>query len=466
MSSDQKSPAPAESNGQPDPPAWQRYGASLFGLFSGNAAREGYLAAADQAVISLSNFLGTIILARNVDPTQLGIYGVGFVTLRLVRSVQDGIVVQPLNVYGASMAEEDFKRYATSTSILQIALAVCTAILVAIGGWMLTQLGNDTAGPTLFALWFSFLAWQMQEYIRRMLYTRGAVFSAVVNTVIANAMRLGLMIVWASQGKLSGIAGLDAIAWGSLAALVPGLWFIRHYWTRQYANLRETWQRNWNFGRWLMGGTIANWVSAEFYPVLTAGMISFAAAGAYRALQNLVAPVHTLLRATDTFLTPRAARIYSAGGLGALARLLKQVYAVTAIPILGLLTLASLIPQQLLHLLYGDTYVEYSRGMVWMVLFYALWYLYWPLQTAFKAARISRPIFIANLFATISMFTIGIWLILRWGIYGTIGGQALNALVVSIILWGAWLRIKGAYRPDQSPEGLAGNSGSGVSGGV
>jgi len=49
---------------------------------------------------------------------------------------------------------------------------------------------------------------------------------------------------------------------------------------------------------------VANWLSVEFYPVLTAGMISFAAAGAYRALQNLVAPIHLLLRAIDTFFTP------------------------------------------------------------------------------------------------------------------------------------------------------------------
>ena len=59
---------------------------SLLRLFTGQGARQGYLAAIDQAVISLSNFAATIILARNVDPTQLGVYGVGFVTLRLVRA--------------------------------------------------------------------------------------------------------------------------------------------------------------------------------------------------------------------------------------------------------------------------------------------------------------------------------------------------------------------------------------------
>ncbi len=415
---------------------------SLLALFSGQGAREGYLAAIDQGVISISNFLATIILARNVDPTQLGVYGVGFVTLRLVRSIQDGVIVQPLNVYGAGMDEEGFKRYATSTSILQIILATGTALAVAICGWIVTSLGNDIAGPTLYSLWFAFLGWQLQEYVRRMLYTRGSVLNAVINTILANFARLALMFYWSKHNTLSGIAGLDAIAWGAIAALIPGLWFTRAYWTRDYLNLSETWQRNWSFGRWMMGGTIANWVSVEFYPVLTAGMISFAAAGAYRALQNLVAPIHALLRATDTFFTPRASKVYSQSGEKALTRVLFLVYAVTGVPILGFLAAAILFPEQLLHLFYGDTYLPYSAGMMLMAVFYALWFFYFPLQMALKAARVSRPIFVANLSAILLMFTVGILMIQRWGVYGTIAGQALNALVINLILWGAWYIFK------------------------
>ncbi len=414
---------------------------NILALFSGKGAREGYLAAIDQGTISLANFLATVILARHVSPTELGVYGVGFTALRLARSVQEGLVVQPLNVIGAAMDDTTFKRYATSSSLIQIILALASSAAVAGLGWLLTSTGNDVAGPTVFALWFAFLWWMLQEHIRRMLYTRGAVFSAVMNTILANAARLILMAYWVRGDRLSGIAGLNAIAWGSLAALLPGLWSTRHYWSIDFFDLRATWRRNWEFGRWVMGGTIANWISVEFYPVLTAGMISFAAAGAYRALQNLVAPIHLLLRATDTFLTPRAARLFEQGGQGALNRTLRLTYLVAGIPVLGFLGMAILFPAQLLHFLYGDTYVGYAGGMVLMALFYGLLYAYWPLQTALKAARISRPIFIANLSATVCMFTIGIWAILRWGVYGTIAGQALNALIVCVILWISWRKV-------------------------
>ncbi len=413
----------------------------LVSLLSGRGAREGYLAVIDQAAISIANFIATLILARNVSPTELGMYGVGFTMLRFFRSIQEGLTIQPLNTLGAPLNLDGFKRYATSTSLLQILLALFTTAGTILAGWLLLRTGNDVSGMTILGMWSAVLWWQLQEYIRRMLYSRGAVLPAVLNTLLANFVRLGLMVYWISTDSLSGVSGLEAIGWGALVALIPGLWQTRHFWSRKFDSVMETLQKNWKFGKWIMGGVMANWVSVELYPVMTAGLVSFAAAGAYRALQNLVAPVQLLLRAEDTFLTPRASRTYQQSRMPGLIRIIRLTYIILGIPILGILSLAVLFPEEILHLLYGDTYLEYSNAMVLMAIFYALLYAYWPLQTAFKAIHISRPIFIANGVAIAVMFTVGIWTILQWGVYGTIIGQILNALVVVFILWGSWLGI-------------------------
>ena len=196
-----------------------------------------------------------------------------------------------------------------------------------------------------------------------------------------------------------------------------------------------------------MGGSIANWVASELYPLLAAGLISFAAAGAYRALQNLVAPVHVILRATDTFFTPRASKVFHQSGFPGLSRILKIIYLVSGVPILGLLVIASLFPGPLLQLLYGETYLAYSGSLFLMAIYYGFWYAYWPLQTAFKAIRLTSPIFLANIAAIFCMFTIGIWGIQHFDINGAIGGQALNALVIAVVLWGSWLRVKRRGNP-------------------
>jgi hypothetical protein len=94
--------------------------AGLLNLFSGKSAREGYLAAVDQGVISLSNFVATILLARSISPTELGIYGVGFTALRLTRCLQEGLVVQPMNVIGAGMDEGLSNATPPASSLIQI----------------------------------------------------------------------------------------------------------------------------------------------------------------------------------------------------------------------------------------------------------------------------------------------------------------------------------------------------------
>jgi O-antigen/teichoic acid export membrane protein len=438
--------------GPPVPPSVRiQHGLTLL---RGAGARAGYLAAVDQGIISAANFLATVLLARAASPLEVGIYGVGFTSLRLVRALQEGLVIQPLNTFGAAMPEAEFRQYAGALSLLQILLAGGLALLTAASGWLLTRWGNDTAGPTLFALWFAFLTWQLQEHLRRLLYTRGAVFSAVINTLLANGVRLALMFILFRRGALDGIAGLDAIAWGCLAALLPGLWLSRRYLTWRLHDVWPAWQRSWEFGRWVLGGLLANWVAVEFYPILTAGMISFAAAGAYRILQNLVAPIHLLLRAVDTFLTPRAARQYQhGGGLAALRRSLRLTYLLVGLPAGAILLLAILFPGPLLHLVYGETYAAYAAGMGWMALFYGLMFVYSPLQTILKAMGRSRPIFSANALAIGAMFTLGLLAIRLWGVYGTIMGQVLNAAIVTGVLAVAWRRI--TQEPSASPADAA-----------
>ncbi len=412
-------------------------------FMSKETALKGALSAIDQGIISLVNFAASVLIGHYVEPTQFGIYTVGFLAILLVRAVQEGIIITPLNAFGAGLELNEFRKYVTATGFIQLILAAASAVAALLLGAIITDLGNDMAGPTIFALWFAFLTWQLQEFIRRVFYTRGQVFFAVLSTIISSIIRIAAILIMANRHTLNGIQGLNANGWGALAAFAVGGFLARKYWDRNWQNIYQTWKQNWKFGRWTLGGTIANWVTVQMYPIITAGMISFAAAGAYQALQNLVAPVHVLLRASDTFLTPRTAKLYQKSGTKGVRRVLKLTYIFTGIPIIGVLMMAVFFARPLLHLMRGDTYLSFSNGAYIMAVFYIFWYTYWPLQTAFKAIRVSLPIFIANIAATISMFTIGLLMINTWGVYGTMAGQGLNALIISIVLWISWSKLNG-----------------------
>ena len=413
----------------------------VLDLFKTKLANNGKFAALDQAIISVSNFAASILLTTLVSPTELGVYLIGFLAIYFVRAIQNGVIIQPLNTYGAGKNESDFRAYFSAAAVHQLLLALLVSVCALVLGLLLTSTGNDTLGPTVFVLWFSAFTWQIQEFLRRAFYTRGAVGNTVWISLSNMVVRLGTIWAFAQMGTISGLTGLHAIGWGGLAGSLIGLWLARGFFTKHMQNLVAVWKENWRFGRWILGASLADWIVVDFYPIMMAGLISFAATGVYQTLQNLVAPIHVLLRAIDTFVTPILARVYDQSGLGQVKRSLKLIFVLGGIPVIGLLLVVLFFTPQLLYLLKGDTYLPYADGIYLMALFYLFMFINRPLQMVFRGVRQGKQVFLANILAALSMFSVGFWLIKRWGVYGAIAGQALNAIIISIVLLIAWLRF-------------------------
>lgn len=441
--------------------------ASGWQVITGQGARGGALAAADQAVLSLTNFVAAILLGRQVEPTEFGVYAVGYLGLHLARAVQDGLLIQPLSSLAPGMSPQDFRRHVSGAAALQLAAAAASSAFAAALGALLIRTGNDVAGPTVLHLWFVLLVWQPQEFVRRVFYARGQVRAALANSVAASLVRVAVLAGLLRAGALQGVVGLHAIGWGALAGVAIGLVQTRTVWTASGVSLRRVWREQWAIGRWVTAATVGNWLTLEVYPLLTAGLVSFAAAGAYRALQTIVAPVHAFLRTVDTFFTPRMALRFDRAGRKAVARQVNLLYIVGGIPIAFGLGLVALEPQGALRLFYGEVYTAYPRELVWMTAFYGLWLAYSPLQIALKAVRRTRPIFVANTVALGLMLTIGVAAIRALGVLGTVAGQTLGAAAVGILVaigWRNWLREEPAGQaPDRDPSATSSAANDGES---
>lgn len=410
-------------------------------ILNSGLAHKGKFAAADQAIISIANFSASILLTTMVLPTELGAYMLGFLAIYFVRAIQDGLIVQPLTAYGAGKTMQEFKPYFTAASIHQAALSIVVSVAAALLGWILTQFGNDTLGPTIFVLWFSFFTWQWQEFFRRAFYTRGEVHKAMWVSFGATVIRLAFIVVLSKFAQVTGLTGINAIGWGSLLGACLGLLLAKDYFSIDYQDIFEVWLNNWKFGRWILGASLVDWIVVDLYPILVAGMISFAATGAYQTLQNLVAPIHVLLRAMDNFVTPILAKAYDQSGVGKVNKTLKMIFILGGIPVIGLLVIVIAFTPQFLFLLKGDTYLPYAGGIYPMAVFYLFLFVNRPFQMVLRAVRQGKQVFWANVFAAISIFTAGIWLINVWGLYGAIGGQALNAIIISVFSYFAWKKF-------------------------
>lgn len=421
----------------------QRAVGQIRALRLGGLLQRGFWGLCDQALISASNFMTTVVLARNLDRTDFGAFALVYAAIVFANSVQSALVTQPHNILGATRGGDDYRRYTTITAMSQLCLAALMALIALLSAVIAREAAWGIA-PLLFPLVPAIVAWQLQEFVRRVLYTEGRLRAAMANDAVSYGTQAVAMVTLGRLGYLTGGRALAIVALTSAVAAAFGLWQIKDSLSRRgvWASAREHgFTENWRFGKWLFGAALALWVSGQLYPVLVGGLVSIAEAGTMRAVVTILGPTHILLIAMDTALAPAAARAYAERGQPGLQFFLKRVVMITA-PVMGAYCLLiALFAAPILVALYGEQDRRYGWLLACIAFSYALSYLRSPVVIALEARRASAPIFQAHLWSSLVVLTAGVAAVRLLGLFGAALGTIANSLILSLFLWRRYRRI-------------------------
>ena len=407
-------------------------------------------AIADQMLISATNFITVILLARGFSQASLGSFTLVYSALLFVNSIQAGLVTQPHNILGATRRGDDYARYTTSTALFQLLMATAAAML-ALLAWMIARLVAWDAAPLLLALAPAIVAWQLQEFSRRVLYTEGRVGAALANDLLSyGGQAFAIAALW-HQSRLTGALALYVIAASSAIGALFGLWQIRSALTGRVdaCVVRE----NWHFGKWVAGGEIfGHWLSAQLFVYLAAGVLGTAAAGVLRAVHTVFGPSRVLADVFCTMLPIRFARTLADGGKAALHSQLKAAY-LAAIPLLGgYCLLVAVAARPILYFLYGEKYLGSSSVLALYALSAFISYMTMIVGAALRATRLTRQVFMTQVAASLIAFPIGWFMIVPFGIHGTVLGMIVSYLAMVLLLSGTYRRQRATH---QTPSPIA-----------
>src|SRR5687768_15710441 len=218
--------------------------------------RKNSFAFADQVLISGTNFVTGVLTARALDQGEFGVFSVIYAGLLFANIIQSTLITQAHNVLGATRAGDDYRRYTSSTAAAQLLVAAVLALLVLplviiafARGW--------SSAPMLLAIIPAIVFWQLQEFVRRVLYTEQRYARAFCNDLIGYGGQTLLLIALFASHKLHGSPFTGALALYALAAAcafasVVGAFQLRHDLVKRidWTYVRE----NWHFGKWLAGG--------------------------------------------------------------------------------------------------------------------------------------------------------------------------------------------------------------------
>lgn len=428
-----------------------RMHSSLRALSSSSAKRlmrKGAWGFADHAQISASGFIMTVLLARVLSPGEFGLYALAYTALISVNQIQSALVSQPFTMLGSPRTGEDYVWYTTSTLWTQVGLSTVSAAIVMLIA-LIGYLSGWGAASIVLACAPATAAWQMQEYIRRVLYTRSRTSGVFMNDLVSyTGQFLVIVLLWSSE-RLTTVSALTALTVTSLLGVILGLWQIR-----AYLGDRPSWgaflqlsKEHWDFGKWLMGGNLAAWTSGRMYPVLAASFISVAVTGAMKAVQTILGPMNVLTYALDPLLGPKAARANAADGIPALRVQVgrMQLFVVATVGVYCLLV--SIFAAPILKTIYADQYTSYAWLLVIMAINYAFTAFRGPLSMALTVLGKTDAIFRVRVASSAVNLTLGIAAVFLFGVAGIGVGILLNGIVLQFVTWHYYLIYTGRESP-------------------
>jgi O-antigen/teichoic acid export membrane protein len=387
---------------------------------------------ADQCVLSGTNLAGTVLLARAVSTSEFGAFALAFAGLMLAGSVQAALITHPHNVLGAMSQGEAYRRYTTTTAIGQLLLCALGSLIV-IASWVAVRATDWPDASLLPPLAGAVFAWQAQEFLRRVLYTEGRVRSALVNDSLTYGTQLSLLCLLHWVSALSAVRALHIITASSLLGAGVGWWQLR----KSFSSKAE-WKaarHNWDYGKWLLGASIAaDWLATQLFLFVAALALGRAFAGILRAFQAVFGPARIVVQAVAATLPTRLIRASTGGGEEAWHREWRGTL-ILAIPLLTAYCVTmTLVAVPVLRLVFGPEYASHAGALGLYGLASWLGYLTVFGAAALRSRNRTRIVFICE---ALSLIAIPLTLpLIPWlGLIGVIISMIATDLSLVVLLW-------------------------------
>lgn len=404
----------------------------------------GGLAVMDYGLISGSNFVAAVLLARWMSPQYYGAYATGFSIYLLLLLLFQSVVLEPMSVFACSTFQHcrpgylrTVRRLCVVGSFLAAGLLGVTALAAyamrAPIGLPGALAGMAIATPMLFYFWLT----------RRVFYldlTPGAAawgalfYVAVFIGGLFLARRFGAispLLALALMGLASGAT--DAVLTKPLMKLMPP--------GGEHPPIRDVLRRHWDYGKWATCSAAGSWGGTNIYFPLLSAFSGMALAGQMKALLNLTAPLAQTMASVSMLALPYAAR----SGESRARTVGKKVCFVFVG--LGVAYWGLVLPfrGQVFHLLYKGTY----SAVVALLPLYALMSL---LNSALNGPLVMlrglnypKDMFVARTVGALLSMAIGIPATYFYGLYGATAGVILASLFTYWIAQVAFNRRLNAF---------------------
>jgi O-antigen/teichoic acid export membrane protein len=400
------------------------------------ANKEKLLVLTDQGVVSGVNFGVGVVLARFLGLEEYGLFALAWMIVMIVSSLHQAFVISSLfTLYPKSSNKE---QYVSSLMALQVGFSIIAFVVIVpavdVAFYMLPELERPYLIWTipLVAVLYVF-----NDFLRRLFFTQHKPQRVLVMDCVGYGLQPVVVILLILTDALSISTTLMAIC-GTLGGsiLVSLVFYYRG--GISCDNLGSTFKKNWKFSRFLVGTALLQWCSGNLFIVVAAGVLGPIAVGAIRIAQNIMGVLHVLFLAMENIIPVRAAELIALSGKRSMLTYVGAIGKQTAIPLLLILASIAVFHKELIELLYGQQYVEYSGVLLAFCGLYVLVFIGTLLRFVIRTVENNKVVFYGYVLGMLFSVATAPVLINTWGLAGVMLGlfsvQVLTQVIYIISL--------------------------------
>jgi len=220
--------------------------ASVLGGRAEQMVRPGMFSIFDQGVVSGTNFLTTLIIARTCSQEELGLYSLAWTVVVFLGAVQGNLITVPYTMYCHRRRGDALAEYAGSTLAHQLMTSLAAAGCF-LGLGVLLSLGIGPAGlrPAVWVLLGVGPFLLLREYARRFTFAHLALAIAIAIDVVVAVLQLSALVMLRRLGLLSAAAAYGVM--GGACAVACLCWWLLDRQPMRFSRRRvaKDWARNW-----------------------------------------------------------------------------------------------------------------------------------------------------------------------------------------------------------------------------
>jgi O-antigen/teichoic acid export membrane protein len=331
---------------------------------------KGVLAVLDQGLVSGSNFVIGVLLARSLGPEQYGSYALAFSIFLFLAAFHQNLVLSPLSVFGPSQYSQRTRDYLGAVLWIQTGFGALVMLFLLASAAITRAMHQPEMASALVGLSFGapciLMFWlaRASQYLK--LAPGPAAAAAAFYCITIGA---GLLLL----KRAAALSPFSVYVLMGIGSLVASYLLFRTLKPRMRPSRREltvasVWREHWTYGRWELSSGLVYWLGENVWLMMTGFFLGVADVGGLRSVTNLVLPASHIMVAAGRLIQPHASRVSGEQGPGATANLIHTVAVLLATGAFGYFALVTALHVPLMRLLYGGKFMEYAYLAPWMTL--------------------------------------------------------------------------------------------------